>query len=1008
MPWFQVRSGAGGERRALLLSLPALAIPVAGVFLFPDSLAEYEALLWLLALVPAFLLAHQRGWRGVATSLAFGMAVLSVTYAVASATGATIPALLFAVVIAYIGIALGLGWLAEGVRSRRVADARAGMALHDALTDLPNRRHAEAWLDHEFAAAQRGRPLTLLLLDIDHFHQFNVRNGRAAGDGVLRGVANVLRQHTRRMNISARFGPDEFLCVLSGTSEAGALTVATRIQERLRAAQSTVALPTLSIGIATYGARFLEPGQLLRAAEDALLAAKQHGRDRVRVHGRGAEALAELRAEVAGAAAFTDPLLVALSTSAPAARPGEGQLALVVHGEAEARRWLTAWLEEAGFTVQAWALPEAAIAHLTADCALAFVELAPGAPGSSDLVSELRRRAPGIRIVGVPHGAERSMDAAMLSVRVDAHVLGDGDPAALGEEVRALLEERAAELESAVLSRQVTDELRASAREARLALAESEARYRGVVQSIQQVIFSADVAGRWTFLNPAWTTITGFNIEESLGQVLWEYLHPDDRETLRVEYEQLLARRGAHHVHEGQWRTRTGEYRWIEARFQAQVDIGGALIGVSGVLTDITDRRRAEAALRQHEEPVVVNAGDVTRRLETEAALQRSEQQLARARRLESIGRLAGGVAHDFNNLLTAIRGHAELLLDEVRDGSGIRTDLLEIRDAAERASTLTRQLLAFSRRQVLQPRVLDLNLVVAELERVLQRTVGAYIELRTELGAPLDLVRADPAQLEQVLLNLVLNARDALAAGGHIRVRTANHYVAAGAPETAEDLAPGNYVTLQVEDDGAGMAGEVAQQAFEPFFTTKRPGAGTGLGLSTVYGVIKQSGGHVTLTSTPGVGTTATIFLPSVAPPQESGDAAETQPPADWHHGGETVLVAEDESAVRELARRVLEKQGYTVLAAGTGREALALQETHAGPIHLLLTDVVMPEMAGPELAARMTELRPETRILFMSGYAEEAIAGHGALAGRPLLEKPFAPEELLRRVRAALSPRA
>jgi diguanylate cyclase (GGDEF)-like protein/PAS domain S-box-containing protein len=984
------------------------------------------------------------------------------------------------------------------------------MALHDALTDLPNRRHAEAWLDHEFAAAQRGRPLTLLLLDIDHFHQFNVRNGRAAGDGVLRGVANVLRQHTRRMNISARFGPDEFLCVLSGTSEAGALTVATRIQERLRAAQSTVALPTLSIGIATYGARFLEPGQLLRAAEDALLAAKQHGRDRVRVHGRGAEALAELRAEVAGAAAFTDPLLVALSTSAPAARPGEGQLALVVHGEAEARRWLTAWLEEAGFTVQAWALPEAAIAHLTADCALAFVELAPGAPGSSDLVSELRRRAPGIRIVGVPHGAERSMDAAMLSVRVDAHVLGDGDPAALREEVRALLEERAAELESAVLSRQVTDELRASAREARLALAESEARYRGVVQSIQQVIFSADVAGRWTFLNPAWTTITGFNIEESLGQVLWEYLHPDDQETLRVEYEQLLARRGAHHVHEGQWRTRTGEYRWIEARFQAQVDIGGALIGVSGVLTDITDRRRAEAALRQHEESfrlliensadpiavvnadrtiryvspavqrvlgyepsawaqlepiglvhpddvasaraafaavladpettrsaalrvrhadgswrtlevllhnqlaapgvegVVVNARDVTRRLETEAALQRSEQQLARARRLESIGRLAGGVAHDFNNLLTAIRGHAELLLDEVRDGSGIRTDLLEIRDAAERASTLTRQLLAFSRRQVLQPRVLDLNLVVAELERVLQRTVGAHIELRTELGAPLDLVRADPAQLEQVLLNLVLNARDALAAGGHIRVRTANHYVAAGAPETAEDLAPGNYVTLQVEDDGTGMAGEVAQQAFEPFFTTKRPGAGTGLGLSTVYGVIKQSGGHVTLTSTPGVGTTATIFLPSVAPPQESADAAETQPSAEWHHGGETVLVAEDESSVRELARRILEKQGYTVLAAGTGREALALQETHAGPIHLLLTDVVMPEMAGPELAARMTELRPETRVLFMSGYAEEAIAGHGALAGRPLLEKPFAPEELLRRVRAALSPRA
>lgn len=596
MPGVQVLSGTRTELRALLLSLPALAVPAAGAFLFPESLSDYEALLWLTALVPAFLLASERGWRGVATALAFGMAVLAVTYAVAQSIGAEVPSLLLGVVIVYIGVALGVGWLAEGVSARRLAETRSALALHDPLTELPNRRHADSFLELEFAAAQRGRPLSLVLLDIDHFHQFNVRNGRTAGDGMLRGVANVLRQHTRRMNLAARWGPDEFLCVLGGTDDAGALIFASRFQERLRAAESTVALPTLSIGIAAFAPGMRDAGELLRAAEDALLAAKQHGRDRVRVHGRGADQLAALRSEAVGAPAFADPLLVALSPAGPARRPGDGQLALVVEPERASREWLVGWLQEQGFAVRATDSAEAAITLLRPDCALAFVALGSGRTAGAELVGELRRRAPGIRVLGVPRAGERGLDPGALGVRVDAHVLPDTEPDSLREELRGLLEERAAELDAAVLSRQVTDELRASAREARVAHAESEARFRGVIRDIEQVIFSADREGRWTFLSPAWTRITGFGVEESLGEPMWRYLHDDDRSALEREYVRLL-REPAQHVHEARWRTRTGDYRRIEARLQVQLEAGGAARGMTGVLTDITGLRRAEQAL---------------------------------------------------------------------------------------------------------------------------------------------------------------------------------------------------------------------------------------------------------------------------------------------------------------------------------------------------------------------------------------------------------------------------
>ena len=374
------------------------------------------------------------------------------------------------------------------------------------------------------------------------------------------------------------------------------------------------------------------------------------------------------------------------------------------------------------------------------------------------------------------------------------------------------------------------------------------------------------------------------------------------------------------------------------------------------------------------------------------------QRDLAQAQKLEAIGRLAGGVAHDFNNVLTAILGSAELLLLDTPRGATSREEVEIIRDAAIRAQELIRQLLAFSARQVLQPAVIDLNDLIKNLGRMLRRLIGEDLVLVTELARDLGAVRVDPGQVEQVLVNLAVNARDAMPDGGRLVIRTANVLVT-----NSGDLASGRYVLIEVSDTGAGMDEGTVARIFEPFFTTKERGKGTGLGLATVYGIVRQSDGQISVTSAPGTGTTFRIHLPRVDAPVEKSRVGRpvTAPAA----GTETILVAEDEQIVRALIRKVLEQAGYTVLLGDGGTEALQLAERHGGPIHLLVTDVVMPGMNGRELARRLLERRPDTKVLFLSGYAEDAVERHGVLEpGTAFMQKPFSPSALANRVREVL----
>jgi CheY-like chemotaxis protein len=370
---------------------------------------------------------------------------------------------------------------------------------------------------------------------------------------------------------------------------------------------------------------------------------------------------------------------------------------------------------------------------------------------------------------------------------------------------------------------------------------------------------------------------------------------------------------------------------------------------------------------------------------------------------MEAVGRLAGGVAHDFNNLLTAIAGHAEMLLADHGGSEQTREDIEEVLRAVDRASALTRQLLAFSRRQVLQPRLLDLNQVVTDIGRLLRRLIGEDVQLETELSADVPRVRGDRGQMEQVLMNLVVNARDALPAGGTVTISTGIRDIDADALEIHRGVTPGTYSELVVGDNGTGMDEALLPRIFEPFFTTKEQGKGTGLGLPTVYGIVTQSGGYVLVDSEPGAGSTFRVLLP-----HEHHDGIEAIEPTrarSVRPGHETVLLVEDESAVRRLGCRILERRGYTVIEAESGAGALQIFERMAPAISLIVTDVVMPGMSGVELARRLRLMKPSLRVLFTSGYTADEIQRHGPLdAGTGFLAKPFTPDALVGKVREIL----
>lgn len=396
-------------------------------------------------------------------------------------------------------------------------------------------------------------------------------------------------------------------------------------------------------------------------------------------------------------------------------------------------------------------------------------------------------------------------------------------------------------------------------------------------------------------------------------------------------------------------------------------------------------------------------------RQQAEEALQEREEQLRQSQKMEAIGRLAGGIAHDFNNLLTAITGYSEVILRNLNEKDPLRPHASEIKKAGDRAAALTRQLLAFSRRQVLAPKVLDLNAVVSTLEKMLQRVIGEDIELVTVLGSELGSVKADPGQLEQVILNLAVNARDAMPDGGRLVIETANVEVEERGDHASGWIPSGAFVLLSVSDTGTGMDEETRARIFEPFFTTKEKDKGTGLGLSTVYGIIKQSGGHISVHSEVNVGTSFRVYLPLVTEEVDVLELEEQPADADCPAGTETILLVEDEQLVRDLTRGILLTSGYKVLEAPHGGEALLICESYPGPIHLMLTDIVMPHLNGRELYERVCPLRPEMKVLFMSGYTDEALPLSGRLEpDSPFIEKPFTPDALTLKLRQVLDEQA
>jgi two-component system cell cycle sensor histidine kinase/response regulator CckA len=386
----------------------------------------------------------------------------------------------------------------------------------------------------------------------------------------------------------------------------------------------------------------------------------------------------------------------------------------------------------------------------------------------------------------------------------------------------------------------------------------------------------------------------------------------------------------------------------------------------------------------------------------TEEAL-RLEEQFRQSQKMEAVGRLAGGVAHDFNNLLMAIQGYAEVLRDSLPSQDGMRKSAEQILKAANRAASLTSQMLAFSRKQILTPVVLDLNSVIDETAKMLKRLIGEDIELRIQPADSLWAVEADPNQIVQVVMNLCVNARDAMPEGGVLAIETGNVTAAGMGSEGCSDASPGEYVKLSISDTGCGISKEMQEHIFEPFFTTKEVGKGTGLGLAMVYGVVKQSGGYVSVDSEPGQGTRFVIYLPRVMQDitTEVTEPVEVQP-----HGMETILIAEDEEAVRDALSDYMRGLGYTVLTAGSGPQALSVAAAHDGTIDLLISDVVMPKMNGRELSEELTELRPNLRTIFITGYTDDEVLRHGIRKlGTTLLQKPFHLDTLAREVRTVLA---
>ena len=554
----------------------------------------------------------------------------------------------------------------------------------------------------------------------------------------------------------------------------------------------------------------------------------------------------------------------------------------------------------------------------------------------------LLQRAVVSRIANLTENITRIGASGDLSARLA--VTGQDEIAYLGDAINAMLED----LERTQLDRH-----------------EGRTRLSMMMDKMPAVLWTTDTELRFTSGMGAGLETLGLRAHEMEGKSLFEYFHTDDPEFIAIAaHRKALA--GQSVTYEIEWQKHV-----FDSHVQPLKGSDGQLLGVIGVALDITDRKHLADQLRV-------------------------------SQKMQAVGELAGGVAHDFNNLLMIVKGHAEMLLDRI-DSSSARHNLEQIQGATERAATLTRQLLAFSRKQVLQPKVLDLNNVVAGMIKMFSRVIGENIDLAFLPGSKLAPVKADPGQMEQVLLNLVVNARDAMPDGGRLTIETCNVELDSVSASQHSVMEAGSYVMLIVTDTGCGMDAGTQARIFEPFFTTKGQGKGTGLGLATVYGVVKQSGGFIWVYSEVDHGSTFKIYLPQVTADLERGAIEKTSRGA--HPGTETILFVEDEQSVRELVRDYLGKSGYRVLQAADGVQALEVAAAHKGPIHILVTDVVMPRLSGRELVTRITGSRPAIKILYISGYTDDSIFRHGVLEGGvAFLQKPFNLKDLAQKIRQVL----
>jgi PAS domain S-box-containing protein len=526
----------------------------------------------------------------------------------------------------------------------------------------------------------------------------------------------------------------------------------------------------------------------------------------------------------------------------------------------------------------------------------------------------------------------------------------------------------------------------------------AEARYRTLVERLPAITYIAELGadGPWHYVSPQIEAMLGFSSSEWLSDPMnWmNHIHPDDRE-VALAAEKLFQE--THELFHAEYRmcARDGRLLWFRDEGVLLRETGEQGLLMQGVMYDITERKRLEDQLRH-------------------------------SQKMEAVGQLAGGVAHDFNNLLMVIQAHNEHLRDRFAASDPASKDAVEIENAVTRAAALTSQLLAFSRKQVLRPKVLDLNVVLEAVAKMLHRLIGDNIELNVVTAPTLGMVKADPGQMEQVILNLAVNSRDAMPQGGKLTIEAHDVVVDEAGARTPDGVPPGKYVMLTVSDTGSGMDAETRAHMFEPFFTTKAPGKGTGLGLATVYGVVKQSDGWILVDSELGRGATFKVYLPRVKEAHVKKDRAKefrtkespaeatstsAKPAAHFatvQKGNETVLVVEDQDGIRDLVGESLRRNGYRVLLAADGDQALQIAGVHADAIHLLVTDLAMPNIGGRELAHRLTQLRPRMRVLFMSGYPEHATLGPGVKDdSASILQKPFSLDALARNVRGALDQR-